>query len=542
MSDLDSKKNKFYNDIYKRKQISFQMENQIKSIYDSKTDNRRRSHHAIDITSNKKVNITSNKFDLSIPKMRIETNIDNILHGKPLKQNSQLQSPSQTCKDQNLSLEETYIFSATDCKSSNKNASMNNTSTPTANQKEGSNNNNNTNSNILMNESQYTGNSKLMYLCKNFNTISNIETDEFYCSKNKYGNSLKIFGNINTTNTIHTYNKTNSNMNNILNSNNLDINEINSSEINEKIKIRCNNFNKTKSITDNKTDYKTLTSNNGTSKQNTLNSLPDIKLSKFQDKLLSHFKSIKSQKNTRAITPIYKENKVGNNISKNNSKKINSTIKNFYPNTENVNNLYVLNNLINKKKISNKSINLNKSSEYNNNKSNDKSIKNPYVNLKLNLEPGSNLKSNFFFNNSKTKSNKNSNTIDLRIYNTNHDNDKKLKVLLSEQFKFSMENSQRNNKSIQSNFTKNNRLGPKRSEISFDLEKQNENGRSLSIGERLYHKSVAIMNIKEKRASIELYKKDIETFNKYSFKPKICEDSIMLNIKVIFNFVIIFFV
>ncbi len=451
-----------------------------------------------------------------IPNIKIDHNINKIVLGKILKNtvSLNLRTTSRDSKDKKK------LMNSNNNSISNKNSISIGYSV----------NLNDKNSNLTSKEHKFYSKdshfNKNLNLCnnyKNLNTISNIESEGgFFTTKNKYSFNTKNFGNSNQADNTN-------------NSNNL-----------KSINVRkSNEFDKTKTITNNKTDYKTLNSNNGNSKNGTLNSGANTnsQYSKFEVRLLDHFNHLKNQKGSSGNNLNNKENTIRKFKSNLNSKHkendinivnhINNKVKNAsakkdnFLNSENHNfNIYVNNS--NTKLLKNNNIS-NNNSNIPNNQLNNK--KNSFMNLKLNLE----AENNFIANN-----NDNSNSIDVRFPTTTI-NDEKIKYLLSDQFKVSLDNSVKNNKSFQSNISKNNKYQVRKSLISFDLAKENSNQRSVSIGERLYRKSIALKEMKEKRASIELYKKDMETINNCSFIPKICEDSIMLNIKVNqFLFLIIF--
>lgn len=543
MSGIDTKNSAILNDILITNNIQNKSEIQIKQKNDFNNTNKSLSKRFFNNTINLSITDKKRKNSLRIPSNRLETNIKSILHGKPLNNVYDSNFLSSTKNNLNKSLKANFIYSADTSKifkSSDRNLSGNNSSTPTANQKNVS-NNKNTNSNFFTNDSVFVGNLKLINQCKNFNTISNIDTEGLCSSKNKCGNSFKIFGNINTTNSNNTFNNnnnTNININNnfnienaIYNNFNISNNEFNSSSSkNDDKKLTSLDNEKTKSIANNKTDFKTLISNNYTSKQNTINSAGNSRFNKFEVKLLTHFNNLKNHKSSRAETPNYRENLTNKktNFKTNNIKKQSSrSKKQTNPNAENENNINILRQIINKTNIP-----MEHNKENTNNNSKEKLNKNSFnVNSKINLQSENNSKTDF--NNSKEKaiSNKNYNSIEIKDKKQNFD-DEKIKILLSEKFKFSSENSNRINKSSNSSSIKINQIETKMNLFSFDLGNRKENGRSLSIGERLYRKSNAMKSIKEKKASIQLYKKDIETINNCSFKPKLCDDSIKLNIKV----------
>ena len=107
---------------------------------------------------------------------------------------------------------------------------------------------------------------------------------------------------------------------------------------------------------------------------------------------------------------------------------------------------------------------------------------------------------------------------------------------MSNNFKNALDNSlsKKTMKSSQfSTFKTKNTLSAKKSLISFDLTNQTENKNTITIGERLYRKSIAMRDLKEKNAVSVKKKKEIETLNNCSFRPKILEDTIMLSIRVI---------
>jgi len=528
MSQIDMKNYKINHDLFLNKNNRTNTEIQIKTKNDININNRSLSKNAFSISINKPNFKENYKNSLRTPVTRFETNINSILNGKPLTKNSESESLSKITKENfNNRLNGNLIYSVNTgkiLKSSENNISRYDISTPTENQKEVS-NNKNTNFNLLTNDSLFAGNFKMLNYCKNFNTISNIETEVFCSSKNKYGNSFKIFGNINTTNTINTNNCTIININNNLNIDTAFNIDENNSGMNDKKKMKSMDFEKTKSVANNKTDYKTLNSNNCASKRDTLNSAGNTRFNKFEVKLLNHFKNLKSQKSSGVCTPDYRKiiKSKKTNTSNINAQKPNSkTKKQNNLNAENLNNINILHKIINKTNILNKS--------------NEKLTKISCVDIKINLEPEKNMESKLNYTIENTKINKNSNSVDIRFNNLSKDEDEKIKILLSEKFEFSNNNLKRINKSVNSSSSKINKVDIKRNLIKFDLDNQKENGRSLSIGERLYHRSVAMKNIKDKRASIELYKKDIETINNCSFKPKLCEDSVMLNIKILFIF------
>ena len=366
-------------------------------------------------------------------------------------------------KNNNISTGKNNIFSKNGIKEKNINStSMNNE-------------NNNTNKDHINNE--FLGNVKIINHQNNFNTIENFETEGFLSTKNKYAKIFKIFGNTNNNN--NTIN--NSAMNNIKKS--IDVG-------------------KTKTITNNKTDYKTISSNIVNNSKNTLINANE-KNSKFQVKLKDHFNTLKNNKSipvniqTQKQSGTNKAMNYQNSINKENKNTPSSNIK-FNKKTSTINN------------------------KLKNNKTNS------YLNLKLNLEA-----SNF----SDAKEIQfNDGNLNIEYPQTTK-NDANIKFLLSNKFKNSLDTSLRNNnnnKSSQKNITKTNNSASKKSLIIFDLNKQIENQRSLSIGERLYRKSVALQNLEKNRVSIELSKKNIDTISNCSFKPKISEDSIMLSIKVFY--------
>jgi len=540
MYDMDMSKLNLQTDFYIGTQNSDQKETQINSKNDININNRRISQNSDNSPLNKKINNVKKTKPIRIPEMRIETNILSILNGRPLERNTQNKSTSFTDKIERL--KEKNIFSANtrkNYKSFDRSVSSKNNS-PVINQNQVS-NKNNRDSNFLIkySQSQFAENFKQPKTYKNFSALRNIETEGFICSKNRLGSSLKNFGNINTTDTINT-NNSNTNINYLLNINNFNNNEIKDSGIIHNLKMKSIEYEKTKSITHNKTYYRTITSNNGTSKKNTLNSPEDTRFTKFQEKLMSHFNSLKRQKITRVTT---KENFIVKNTITNNiiCKKQNSKKKNP-ANSEKVGKINYINNILYNANLTNNCVNLDKrSSEYaSNNKNKDKSIKNSCASLKINLESDKNFKKNFECNNVSTNLIKNQNSVDIRENNSRKNNNEKLNDLLSEQYKFSIENSpntQRENKCSKSVLNKkNNDLNVERSLIRFGFDELKEDTMSLSIGERLYHKSVAMKSGKEKRASIELYKNNIKTLSSFSFMPKLCKNSLRLNIKVIYNF------
>lgn len=521
MENLDKK---YGYDKYNK--FTTQSETQTKSKNDIDKGNRRRSENSINNCVKKSIESEKRKNSLRIPNMRIDTNINSILHGKPLKQDAQ--SNSLLNINKNKEFKEMNVFSgfSKNYLSSDRNTDGNYSPTPILYQNEIT-NNNNTNSNFFTNESHFTSNIKLISNSKNFNTISNLESEGFYTTKNKYSNSIKVFGNINTTDTINTFNSTNMNINNFQNMNNVKKMDIRNCGLDNDKKIKSIDLGKTKSITNNKTEYKTLTSNIGTSKLNTLNSARNSKFNKFEAKLLSHFNNLKGQKCPRIGSPINKPNFINKKIETKSifSKKQNSKCKKQkISNCENINNNI---------KYNNENLGIIKSDQntYNRSTGQQKSIKNFNVKLKLNLEPEFNSKSGNINCNPKTEFNKNSHSSDIRLNNAVKEKDEKIRMLLSDQFKFSVDENNKNEFNLH-NTILNNNLVEKKNLINFDINKKKENGRSLSIGERIYHKSIAMKSIKEKKASIELYKKDIETINNCSFRPRLCEDSIMMNIKV----------
>lgn len=324
---------------------------------------------------------------------------------------------------------------------------------------------------IIKTDSPIQNNSEVGQNSKNFKANLNTEKEEIYRVKNKYAETINYFESINNTYIT--------NKNNCKNSIELE---------------------KNKSIGNNKTDYKTLNSNNGNTKAllNQVNS----KNKKFEVKIKDYFNNLKTQKNPN-LNHIPKKGeyiitKINNTIK---SKENDINIKNNILNTK-INQINNDENLIFKDKFDNI---------------------NNYSNLKLNLEPVKNETINkLSVNNESMKQN----------FLTTDKNDTQIKYLLSNQFKESLNNSIRSNKSFKSNVSNFNKFIVKKSIINFDLSKQSENERSVSIGERLYRKSVAMKEIKEKQASFELFKKDMETINNCSFKPKLNEDSFMQNVKV----------
>ncbi len=396
-------------DFYIGTQNSDQKETQINSKNDININNRRISQNSDNSPLNKKINNVKKTKPIRIPEMRIETNILSILNGRPLERNTQNKSTSFTDKIERL--KEKNIFSANtrkNYKSFDRSVSSKNNS-PVINQNQVS-NKNNRDSNFLIkySQSQFAENFKQPKTYKNFSALRNIETEGFICSKNRLGSSLKNFGNINTTDTINT-NNSNTNINYLLNINNFNNNEIKDSGIIHNLKMKSIEYEKTKSITHNKTHYRTITSNNGTSKKNTLNSPEDTRFTKFQEKLMSHFNSLKRQKITRVTT---KENFIVKNTITNNiiCKKQNSKKKNP-ANSEKVGKINYINNILYNANLTNNCVNLDKrSSEYaSNNKNKDKSIENSCASLKINLESDKNFKKNFECNNVSTNLIKNQN-------------------------------------------------------------------------------------------------------------------------------------
>ena len=59
-----------------------------------------------------------------------------------------------------------------------------------------------------------------------------------------------------------------------------------------------------------------------------------------------------------------------------------------------------------------------------------------------------------------------------------------------------------------------------------------EEKREISVGERLYRKSVAFKDLKEKNASSEAQRKEKQEIKNCSFNPKICDKSAMMNVRV----------
>lgn len=428
------------------------------------------------------------------PQPLTDSNINKILQGKTA-QNSSLRN-SATAKNADLKQKNNHVNSLSN-KKSNLNYSSSarnykNFSTGKNNLigknelKESALKNNNYINNTFKDPvlSEFQRNNNLLSHHNNFNTIGNFETEGFLSTKNKYANTFKLFGNTNNTN-----------------------NTINTSAMkNEKKSI---DVEKTKTITNNKTDYKTINSNLVNNSKNILNPANE-KNSKFEVRLKDHFNTLKNQKAVSVNPATYKETITKKPINKP------AVIAKENKNPRNSNT-----NKINQHKNSNIDYN-------NNNNANSTTNKNKvysYLNLKFNLDPSSN-------------SNVNENDLNYDDNCSNEfpqtsKNDANIKFLLSDQFKSSLDSSIRNtNKSFNSNLSKMNKSAAKKSLISFDLSKQLDNQRSLSIGERLYRKSIAYKNLKEKRVSIELSKKNMETIGDCSFKPKICEDSIMLNVKV----------
>lgn len=406
---------------------------------------------------------------------------------------------------------------------SNKNETTNFTSTmkPLSLNKKNSINNNylslktnsqiidlNNNPNLFTNDSSI-GNVKLFNQCKNLNTISNMDIDCLLNGKNKNTQSHKK--------TAIDSNFTNTNDNNYC-----------SSILKQQ---KSHEFDKTKSITNNKTDYKTLNSNNGNSMLNTLNSTLNQKYSKFEVRLLDHFQNLKNQKINLFNNPTKKDNKKNFNLSitKIKDNNFNSAKKDKIKNQriKKDSKIYTdTNNIVTVNTDKNLKNNINNFHDSNNDNISNK--KSSYINLKLNLDGESNLNTHNLFT-----TNNFSNSIDARFVTTSK-NEEKIKYLLSDQFKTSMDTSLRNSKN-QSYLSKANKYTVKKSYINFDLDNSKGITTSISTGERLYRKSVALKDMKEKKASFELHKKEMDTINNCSFRPTICEDSIMLNIKVFLN-------
>jgi len=314
----------------------------------------------------------------------------------------------------------------------------------------------------------------------NFNTIGNFENEGFLSTKNKHASTFKMFENTNKSKNTHN----NSLMRNY--------------------KKSSMELEKTKTISNNKTDYKTINSHMINNSKNTLIASSNERSSKFEVKLKDHINSLKSQKSFQPNPPIpYKETLV--------KKPFNNYLIPHAKETKIVSGS--LSTAVNQKDFVITSTTNNKNKYPKTNSS---------QNLRLSLDPSN--------NSHNTKENK---FIYKNEYTQTTKNNPDIKFLLSEKFKTSLDSSlKNNNKSFQSNFSKINKTHKKTSLISFDLRNQMENKRSLSIGERLYRKSIAYNNLKEKRVSIELSNRNMDIKANCSFKPLICEDSIMLSIKV----------
>lgn len=420
------------------------------------------------------------------PKLDIETSLNKILQGKTVQnsttlknsiiaKNADLKQKNNNANNNFINKKSNFNYSSNASKNYKNFSTCKNFANKTKNEiKESNNKIASLNSFNIHNDKdintipEFQGNLKLMNNYNNFNTIGNFETEGFLSTKNKYASTFKMFGNTNSNNK----------------------NTINNSAMGECKKSFYNE--KTKTITNNKTDYKTINSINIVNNSKHTFIPANEKNSKFEVKLKDHINTLKNQKNIPLTGPSYKENILKKSLNYN----------------QNIN--------IKENKIINSSNN-----NYNNQA--NKNNTNSYLNLKLNLDPS---------NNSNAKENDYN-------YNDEHPqttkNDANIKFLLSDKFKNSLDTTLRNsNKSFQCNLSKN-KSCTKKSLISFDLSKQIENKRSVSIGERLYRKSIAYKDLKEKRVSIELSKRNLETIGNCSFKPKICEDSIMLSIKVFLN-------
>lgn len=376
-------------------------------------------------------------------------------------------------------------------------------------------------------------NLKLKNQYKNFNTLGNDE--DLYSTSNKHTISIK------NLNTIKNY-----------------------------LENTGINHNKNASYNNKKVNSKLSTNKKNVISKNDLTNNNNNKFSKLEVRILDHFKNLKNNniKSSIPYTTTSKYNNIntlsnkpssgyGNLVSNNNHNRVkksgnNSPNKNFYnlnnQNNSNINNRNsnsLSNNnskcyhtyknksisIINNEKekvfqqhnsntvgIANFASKLNSYAEAKN--TNDKSLNNIMKSAKLTIDTQSKINLNTE-NNMHTK------------------NDSKINILMSEQFKISLDNSVRqNNKSFQSLNSNSNRYSlAKKTQISFDLTNKNNFDNNLSLGERLYRKSVALKELKEKRASLELNKKNLETINNCAFRPQLCDDSVMMNIKVIFNFI-----
>lgn len=266
-------------------------------------------------------------------------------------------------------------------------------------------------------------------------------------------------------------------------------------------------------------------------KYNTINSNSNVnniaktnpKSNKFESRVLDHFNNVKN-KNPNPNTKFNNLNKKYNKLTIAN-KKLEKETKNF--NTEftqkiklnsNTNSNTNLNTLNIQKLDINKDNKLRTS--LNNNKYNSNMPKN--INLKKYRSDNMTKKIDIYaFNSEKSKENLNKD-----------ENSKmeKLEFLMSDNFKSSLDISLQKEKSFQNSISKVNKT-TKKINIFLDLDSQ-ETKREVSVGERLYRKSVAFKDLKEKNCLMELNRKEKEEIKNCSFCPKISNESASMNIKV----------
>ena len=219
-------------------------------------------------------------------------------------------------------------------------------------------------------------------------------------------------------------------------------------------------------------------------KYNTINSNTNnnsIKTNKFELRVLDHFHNMKNS-NT------------GSNINLNPNKKFN-----IIPNKKN--------------EKDTKNLNKKKTYEITNEKIRSTSKNNKYIlSTQNDLKKNKNQNPNTIFDPIKSKEKK-----------------EKLQFLMSDNFKNSLDISLNNDKSFQNSFSKLNKT-VKKTNIFLDLQPKNEK-RDVSAGERLYRKSIAFKDLKEKNCFSESKRKEKEEINKCSFTPKISNESYM-NVKV----------